>query len=175
MSATNYIIDIALIAIVLRQLVARQLTARSVLLPVVLVALAGLNYLKGFPTAGNDLPLILILIAIGAVLGVMSGTTTRLWNQQGTVWAKAGIVAASVWVLGMGFRMGFDIWANTHDGEASLYRFSIHHSITSAQAFTTAFVLMAFAQVFSRVGILQYRRLRLEKTAGKPVVSSPSS
>src|SRR5580704_16279578 len=95
MSATNYIIDIALIAIVLRQLVPRQLTARSVLLPVVLVALAGLNYLKGFPTAGNDLPLILILIAIGAVLGVVSGTTTRLWNQQGAVWAKAGIVAAS--------------------------------------------------------------------------------
>ena len=53
MSATNYIIDIALIAIVLRQFVARHLTTRSVLLPVVLVALAGLGYLKSFPTAGK--------------------------------------------------------------------------------------------------------------------------
>jgi hypothetical protein len=175
MSATNYVIDIALIAIVLRQLVARQLTTRSVLLPLVLVALAGLEYLKGFPTAGNDLLLILILIVIGAVFGVISGTTTRVWDQQGAVWAKAGVVAASVWVLGMGFRMGFDIWANTHGGEASLYRFSRHHSITSAQAFTTAFVLMAFAQVFFRVGILQYRRLRLERGAGNQAMTSTSS
>jgi hypothetical protein len=175
MSPTNYIIDIALIAIVLRQLVARPLTTRSVLLPVVLVGLAGLEYLKGFPTAGNDLLLVLILVIIGAVFGVVSGTTTRVWNQQGAVWCKAGVVAASVWVLGMGFRMGFDVWANTHSGGTSLYHFSIHHSITSAQAFTTAFVLMAFAQVFFRVGILQYRRLRLERDAGNPAPTRPSS
>jgi hypothetical protein len=175
MSATNYIIDIALVALVLRQLIARQLTTRSVLLPVVLVALAGAEYLKGFPTAGNDLLLILILIVVGAVFGVVSGTTTRVWTQQGLVWAKAGIIAAAVWVLGMGFRMGFDIWANTHSGETSLYIFSIHHSITSAQAFTTAFVLMAFAQVFFRVGILQYRRVRLEKATANTSVSGPPS
>jgi len=71
----------------------------------------------------------------------------------------------------MGFRMGFDIWANTHRGEATLFRFSVHHSITSAQAFTTAFVLMAFAQVFFRVGILQYRRLRFERDAGDAAVT----
>lgn len=42
-------------------------------------------------------------------------------------------------------------WVSTpHGGETSVFRFSIHHSITSAQAFTTAFVLMAFAQVLSR-------------------------
>jgi len=49
--------------------------------------------------------------------------------------------------------MGFDILANTHGGEASPYRFSAHHSITSAEALSTAFVLMAFAQVFFRVAI----------------------
>lgn len=32
----------------------------------------------------------------------------------------------------MGFRMGFDIWANTKSGAAHLFRFSVHHSITSA-------------------------------------------
>jgi hypothetical protein len=175
MSASNYIIDLALIAIVLRQLVARQLTTRSVLLPLALVALAGLQYLKGFPTAGNDLLLILVLIVIGAAFGLVSGSTTRVWTQQGAVFCKAGVVAAAVWVIGMGIRMGFDIWANTNSGEASLYRFSIHHSITSAQAYTTAFVLMAFAQVFFRVGILQYRRLQLEKRAGIPATARTSS
>jgi len=27
---------------------------------------------------------------------VVSGTTKRVWNQQGAVWCKAGVIAASV-------------------------------------------------------------------------------
>ena len=38
-----------------------------------------------------------------------------------------------------------------------------------------AFVLMAFAQVFFRVRILQYRRVRFEKNASNSPVTSTSS
>lgn len=161
MSATDYIIDILLIGIVLRQIRPRPLTERSVLLPAALLAFAGAEYLKGFPTGGNDVVLDGVLILAGAALGSVSGMATEVWSQPETgVMCRAGIVAASVWVLGMGLRFGFDIWANTASGQTSLLHFSEHHAITSAQAFVTAFVLMAFAQVIFRVSILQFRRIR---------------
>jgi hypothetical protein len=164
MSVTDWVIDLLLVGLVLRQIRPRALTPRSVLLPAVLLALAGSQYLKGFPTAGNDLTMVVILILAGAVFGVVSGLTTKVWRETtGAIMCRAGIVAAAAWVLGMGIRMAFDIWAHTHAGEATLVRFSRHHSITSADAYSTAFVLMAFAQVIIRVGILQYRRIQVTR------------
>lgn len=161
-NSSDYLIDVLLVALVLRQIVPRILTPRSVLLPLVLLAFAGSEYLKGFPTTGNDLLMEVILILVGAAFGVVSGLTTKVWTAgSGQVMAKAGIVAASVWVLGMGIRLAFDVWAHTTAGEVRLLHFSIHHSITTADAYSTGFVLMAFAQVLIRVGILQFRRIRL--------------
>ena len=168
MSLGDYVIDILLVALVLRQIVPRALTARSVLLPALLLVFAGSQYLKGFPTAGNDLLMEVVLILLGAAFGLLSGLTTKVWADPARgITARAGVLAASSWVLGMGIRLGFDIWAHTASGEASLVRFSVRHSITTADAYSTAFVLMAFAQVIIRVGILQYRRLRLSPPASR--------
>jgi hypothetical protein len=164
MSTTDWVIDVLLVGLVLRQITPRALTPRSVLLPAVLLALAGSQYLKGFPTAGNDLTMVVVLILAGAVFGVVSGLTTKVWREtSGAILCRAGIVAAGAWVLGMGIRMAFDIWAHTNGGNASLIRFSRQHSITTADAYSTAFVLMAFAQVIVRVSILQYRRIQLAR------------
>lgn len=169
MSASDYIIDLLLIALVLRQIRPKLLTARSVILPGVLVVLAGQQYLKGFPTAGNDLLLIVILVVLGAVFGVVSGFATKVWvDSQTGVMCRAGVLAATIWVLGMGIRFGFDLWAHTSSGTRRLITFSVHHSITTANAYSTAFVLMAFAQVVLRVGILQFRRVQLEGSAAGP-------
>ncbi len=164
MSFSDYAIDILLVALVLRQIRPRALTPRSVLLPLVLLALAASEYLKGFPTAGNDVLMDVVLVVGGAAFGVVSGLTTRVYTDSSRhIMCQAGLLAASAWVLGMGIRLGFDIWAHTTSGEASLVRFSIRHSISSGEAYSTAFVLMAFAQVLVRVGILQYRRIRLSE------------
>ncbi len=146
----------------LRQVYPRPLTARSVLLPAVLLAFAASQYLKGFPTGGNDLLMDAVLVLAGACFGILSGLKSKVWSDDSRgVLCQAGAIAAAAWVLGMGIRFGFDIWAHTGSGEASLLRFSLRHSITGADAWSTAFVLMAFAQVLCRVGILQYRRTRL--------------
>jgi hypothetical protein len=165
-NTTGYIIDVLLILVVLRQVRKRQLTAQSVLLPVALLAIAGVTYLKSFSLAGNDLVLIVIFTVIGVVLGTISGVTTRVWRDgvHGVV-AQAGVVAAASWILGMAFRFAFALWANTSSGGAALGRFSYHHDITSAQAWTTALFLMAFGEVLSRVGYLQFRRVRLERAS----------
>jgi hypothetical protein len=163
-NATDWIVDVLLLALVLRQVIPRPLTPRGVLLPAVLLAVAGSQYLKGFPTAGHDLLMEVTLIVIGALLGVVSGLATKVWADSATgIMCRAGVIAATAWILGMGVRLAFDIWAHTAAGEASLVRFSLRHSITGADAYSTGFVLMAFAQVILRVGILQYRRIRLSQ------------
>ena len=77
------------------------------------------------------------------------------------VLASAGVLSVIAWVAGMGFRFGFEYYAY-HSGAGAVGRFSVSHDITGAQIWTTALVLMAFGQVIARVGVLQYRRIRLE-------------
>jgi hypothetical protein len=164
-SAADWIIDILLVALVLRQIRPRLLTARSVLLPAVLLVVAGSEYLKAFPTGGNDVVMDVVLVAVGAAFGIVSGLTTSVWRSgDGRLLCRASAIAAAAWILGMGSRMAFDVFAHTHSGGTDLVHFSAHHSITTANAYATAFVLMAFAQVGCRVGILQVRRVRMERS-----------
>jgi hypothetical protein len=107
--------------------------------------------------------MIVLLIVVGAIFGVVSGLSTKVWSDsEARVWCRAGVLAASAWVLGMGIRFGFDVWANSSSGTRSLIRFSVHHSITGANAYSTGFFMMALAQVAFRVGILQVRRVQFE-------------
>ena len=70
--------------------------------------------------------------------------------------ARAGLVAAFLWVLGMGARFAFAVWA-THSGAATVGRFSARTDITGAHIWEFALVLMAYAEVLSRIGVLQGR------------------
>lgn len=162
MHTADYIIDVLLILVVIRQMRTRRLTFESTFLPVVLVVIAAASYLRAFTLGGNDLALIVVFAVIGAILGTSSAIATRVWrDDRGVILAKAGILAASLWIIGMGFRLGFSIFAYSNSGGRSLANFSLHHSITSGQAWTTALVLMALAEVLSRVGFLQVRRLKM--------------
>jgi ABC-type antimicrobial peptide transport system permease subunit len=162
-TVTDYVIDILLIAVVFRQMRARELTPGSVLLPVGLVGIACLNYLKAFTPRGNDILLITLLAAAGIVLGLLSGIVTDVWRDaDGRVVARAGLVAAAFWVAGMGFRFAFAVWS-TGSGAADVARFSVEHRISSGQAWTTALVLMAVSEVLARVAVLQLRRTRIQQ------------
>ncbi len=61
MSVTDYVIDILLILVIFRQVRPHELTPRAALLPLALLAAAGIIYLRPFTLRGNDLALILIL------------------------------------------------------------------------------------------------------------------
>jgi len=171
-STTDYLIDILLIVIIFRQVRPHQLTLRAALLPILLLIVAAIIYLRPpFTLGGNDLALIVILALAGIVLGALSGLGDTVWRDgSGILLFRAGVLSVVAWLVGMGFRLGFAYYAY-HSGGPSIASFSIHHDITGAHIWTTALFLMAVGQVLARLGVLQLRRLQAGETpaaAGLP-------
>jgi hypothetical protein len=78
MTFSDYLIDSALVLLVLLQLKARPLTTRTLVRPVVILGVAVASYFNGIPTAGNDLVLVGALALLGGVIGVLSGKTVMM-------------------------------------------------------------------------------------------------
>ncbi|MER7676381.1 hypothetical protein [Streptomyces sp. NPDC096934] len=164
MTTTDWITDIALVLVVFRQLREGRLDLKSFLIPLGIVAFVAHTYLDSVPTAGNDLVLIGTLAGVGAVLGIAGGVYTRIRVAGGHLLIKAGVVSAILWVVGMGARMGFQLWVQ-HGGSDDVARFSVAHQITTSQAWVAAFVLMALTEVVTRLATI-FVRSRL--VAGEP-------
>ncbi len=161
MSGVDYIINGILVLLVLRQIRGSRLDLVNLVLPVVLVGGAAAYYLRSVPTAGNDLALDLVLAGAGAVLGFLCALATRVWRGgDGVAMAKAGGIAAVLWVLGIGARMAFAL-SSEHGAGPAITRFSIAHSITSGDAWVAALVMMALAEVLTRLVTLRVRARRI--------------
>jgi len=116
MTTTDYLISAALVLLVIPQVRGTRQTLHNALLPVAAVAAAAAYYLKSFPTQGHDVRLYVIGVVAGGALGVACGATTRLSRAaDGVAFAKAGALAAALWIVGMASRTGFEYWA-THSG-----------------------------------------------------------
>lgn len=166
MNATGYIINAILVLLVLRQIRASRLDLQSLVLPVVLVAGAAVYYLHAVPTAGSDLVLDVTLAAAGAAFGIACALATRVWRRHdGMAMARAGGVAAILWIVGIGCRMGF-AFASSHGAGPAIARFSLAHSITSSDAWVAALIMMALAEVIARLVVLRVRASRLPAAAG---------
>ena len=87
-------------------------------MPVVLTLFAASQFLHAIPTAGNDIVLEAVLGLPGAGLEVAAGLATNASRLGSLAFAKAGAVAAILWVLGIGARMGFSMWV-TYGGHAA--------------------------------------------------------
>ena len=162
MTTTDDLIDSLLVLIVVLQFRERQLTTSQLLRPVFIVAIAVVNYLKGIPSAGNDLLLVGALALLGGMIGVASGQTVLLrLGRGGEVRFHSGAASASLWVLGMGSRFAFIYWI-THSGAATIARFSATHSITGGEAWTVALLAMAVCEVLGRTVVMAVRRRRLQ-------------
>ena len=108
MNATDYLINAILVLLVLRQIRETRLTRQMLLLPVLIVIGAAAYYLRSVPTSGNDILLDVTLAAAGAALGGLCALATHLRRgADGVPLSRAGWVAAILWVVGIGARMGF--------------------------------------------------------------------
>ena len=109
MTISDWLIDVALLLVVFRQLREERLTLRTVLLPLALITWAGTTYLHHIPTAGNDPLLIGLFAGIGIAFGLAGGLITRVRFADGHIRVKATLGAAALWVVSMGFRLGFAV------------------------------------------------------------------
>jgi hypothetical protein len=159
MTTTEYLMNIALMGLVVLQIRGHKITRARLLLPVVLTVWAASQFLHAIPTAGNDLVLETSLAVLGVTLGVTAGWATSVGRVGAGAFAKAGTVAAALWIVGIGARMGFSIWV-THGGQASVAHFSATHDITSGAAWLAGFILMATLEVVVRTGVLYAKAVR---------------
>lgn len=164
MTTTDYLINIVLIGLVILQIRGSRLDRWTALRPVIIVAAAAAYYLRGFPTAGHDILLYVILGGSGLVLGIACGATTRVWRaDDGFAYAKAGVLAAAFWVIGIGSRLAFEEFV-THGGNKDIVNFSVTHDITSQNAWVVGLVLMALAEVLARLVTIRARAARTRET-----------
>jgi len=159
MTTTDYLMNIALIALVILQIRGHHVTRARLVFPLVATVFVASQFLHSIPTAGNDLVLIVGFAATGTALGAGAGILTTVRRDGSSAFAKAGLVAAVLWMVGIGARMGFALWVG-HGGQAVVTHFSVLHDITSGAAWGAALVLMAMAEVASRTVVLYLKTLR---------------
>ena len=153
MTTPEYILNFALVALVALQIRGIKITKAALLFPVVMTLWVATSLLKAIPTAGNDLVLEIGGALAGATLGALAGLATGVTRQGASAVAKAGVVAALLWVAGIGARVGFSLWVG-HGGAAAIRDFSVEHHITGGPAWGTAFILMAISEVVTRTGVI---------------------
>ncbi|HLK78141.1 MAG TPA: hypothetical protein VKU77_31390 [Streptosporangiaceae bacterium] len=160
-----YLINALLILLVVRQIREHQLDLRALAVPVLAVGAAAVMFLHTVPGGGSDLTLELACVLAGAVMGAIGGLATRLrLGADGRPLGRAGVLAASMWIAGVGARMVF-YFAATQGAGPAIAAFSIAHHITGSAAWTAALVMMALADVLTRLAVVWMRGRRLTATA----------
>jgi hypothetical protein len=171
MSTAQYALNLGLLLYILASnLGTRRLTLARLVLPVALVAVAAWFFLRDLPTLGDDVRLEAVGLAAGAALGVVAGLLVRVHGTAaGEVVTQAGGAYAALWIIVIGGRVAFAYGAE-HWFAQSIGRFSMTHQITGAEAWTSAFVLMALAMVLVRV-LVTSARARAVRSGAQVVVA----
>jgi hypothetical protein len=173
MNANMYVINAILVLMVVRQIREHRLDLASLAIPVVAVGAAAAFFLHSVPGGGNDVALELLCLSAGAAMGAVGGLATRLRvGADGAPLGRAGALAASMWIGGVGARMAF-AFAITHGAGPAIARFSIAHQITGSAAWVAALVMMALADVLTRLVVVYLRGRRL--AAGPAATPAPIS
>src|ERR1017187_7229319 len=103
-----YLLHAILVLLVVRQIREHRLDLRSLAVPVLAVGAAAVLFLHSVPVGGNDMPLELICVSAGAVMGGLAGLAPCLrFGGAGWVLVLAVWLAASLWITGVGARMAF--------------------------------------------------------------------
>lgn len=148
MTLESVIVELLLVAVVIRQLRGRRITAVGLLWPLALVAYAAWHYLPSLPSGGADGLLVAVCGTTGVALGAACAALTSVEGDGASIIARASVPAAVLWVLGVSARLAFGLVAE-HGGGPSIAAFSSAHHLTIA-GWTTALLAMSMAEVVVR-------------------------
>ena len=169
-----YLVNASLILLVIRQIREHPLDARSLATPVLAVGCAAVLFLHSVPAGGSDLLLEAVCVLAGAVMGGLGGLATRLRvGADGRPLGRAGVLAASMWVGGVGARLVFAVAATNGAGPV-IARFSVAHHITGSSAWVAALVMMALADVLTRLVVIYLRGRRLAAASAPSAARIPA-
>ena len=161
MNINMYVVNAVLILMVIRQVREHPLDLRSLAVPVLAVGVAAVMFLHSVPAGGHDIALELACVLAGALMGATGGLATWLrLGADGRPLGRAGWLAASMWVGGVGARLAFAVAASSGAGPA-IASFSIANHISGSAAWVAALVMMALADVLSRLVVIHLRGRRL--------------
>ena len=152
MTTSQYLLNVGLLAFVLWANLGTRTVRRSrFTLPLLLVAIAAVVFLRDVPTLGNDLALEVVGVVAGAVLGLVAAALVRVdRDSSDQLVMRAGLAYAALWIAVIGGRMLFAYGAD-HWFSGGIGQFSSDHAITGADAWTATFILMALSMVVVRV------------------------
>lgn len=175
MSLEDDMISALLMVSIVRQLRGRHLTWFGLAWPIGLVAYAGMKYASGITDTGNNVALVIICAAMGTVLGLTCGRLSKVYSENGRVTVKATGVAAVLWIIGVGTRLAFGLYAE-HGGAATIIRFSEWAHVSGFATWTVALLLMSLLEVLGRSIQLVRRMLATQRTlhAQRTATSPPS-
>ena len=175
MNINVYVINAILILMVVRQIREHPLDLRSLAIPVLAVGVAAVLFLHSVPLGGSDVALELACVLAGAAMGAIGGLATHLRRgPDDRPMGRAGWLAASMWVGGVGARLAFAVAANNGAGPA-IASFSVANHITGSAAWVAALVMMALADVLTRLVIIYLRGRRLTASAPAPIAAGVSA
>ena len=158
MSIEDVLVELALVAVVIRQLRGRRVTALGLLWPLGLVAWAGSRYLTAAPSTDADAILLVLGVLAGAALGTGCAASTGVALVDGAPVARATALAAALWVVGVGGRLAFALVAE-HGGGPAIAAFSAAHHLTVA-GWTAALLATSSTEVLARSGGIGLRARR---------------
>jgi hypothetical protein len=167
MTAPELLLNLALlVAIVFSQLGRRGVTRRRFTIPLIIVAIAGLEYLRGAPTVGGDVRFYVIGAVVGALFALIASLFVRVERDpSGRIVARTGVACALVWLVVIGGRITFAEAATHTTFGNTVASFSRAESISGSGAWRAMFVLMALTMVVTRLAILGARSAQLRFAA----------
>ena len=162
MSTSQLVLNGALLAFVLlTNLGVKPVSRARMLVPVILVLIAGWVFLRDLPMATEgDTRLELAGALVGIALGLAAGSLMSVRHDgDGRLVTHAGAGYALLWIAVIGGRIAF-AYSATGWASGAVGRFSMSQQITGADAWTAGFVLMALTMVLTRV-IVTAARIRV--------------
>jgi hypothetical protein len=162
-----YLLSLGILAFVLKTgLGTRELDRRRFTLPLAVVTVAGVLFLRSIPTSPCDIKLITVTGAVGVLFGLAAGALMKVRRAGGgSLVTVAGPSYAALWIAAIGSRLLFAYGAS-HWFAPQIAAFSRSAGIDGSAAYTAAFVIMALAMVLTRVAVTAFRAVRL--TGGIP-------
>jgi hypothetical protein len=172
MTASDYLLGLGAMAIVLWGMRRHELTDRRLRRPLLIAAVVCVAFLPAIPTAGADLALVSAGVLTGVVCGAIGGLATRVERDgSGAIIAAGTPLAVAVTGGAFAARFAFAVAATNGLGPA-IGRASQAMDITSPQAWIAALVLMAVSDLTVRAFLLWQRRAALRTGMTRVVLAA---